>query len=88
MMNPDIRLLALDLDNTLLNSKKIISEENKRMLVQCERAGIHVVTASGRFFHSQIDFTDQLNPEISSVVETNTKDFIILFCRHCFNGLL
>lgn len=66
MMNPDIRLLALDLDNTLLNSKKIISEENKRMLVQCERAGIHVVTASGRFFHSQIDFTDQLNPEIQN----------------------
>lgn len=63
-MKSDIRLLALDLDNTLLNSRKIISEENKRMLMQCEKAGIHVVTASGRFFHSQIDFTDQLNPKI------------------------
>ena len=65
-MKSDIRLLALDLDNTLLNSEKKISEANQHILKQCEREGIRVVTASGRFFHSQLSFTDQLSTKIQN----------------------
>lgn len=63
-MKSDIRLLALDLDNTLLNSEKKISEANQHMLEKCEKVGIRVITASGRFFHSQLGFTDQLSTKI------------------------
>lgn len=47
MMN-QICLIALDLDGTLLDSEKHLSEENRRALEQCARLGIHVVPATGR----------------------------------------
>lgn len=47
MMN-QICLIALDLDGTLLDSEKHLSEENRRALEQCARLGIHIVPATGR----------------------------------------
>ncbi|MBQ4290773.1 MAG: HAD family phosphatase [Clostridia bacterium] len=47
---PEIRLIALDLDNTLLNSEKQLSEENRRTLFRAAEEGIVVVPATGRFF--------------------------------------
>lgn len=47
-MPPDIRLLALDLDDTLLNRDHRISPANRRALEAAEEAGVHVVLASGR----------------------------------------
>ncbi|MBS7141234.1 MAG: HAD family phosphatase [Clostridiales bacterium] len=43
-----ICLIALDLDGTLLDSEKHLSEENRRALEQCARLGIHIVPATGR----------------------------------------
>lgn len=63
-MKRTIKLLALDLDNTLLTSKKMISSQSKYILSLCEQAGIRVVTASGRLFRSQIQFTEQLSQNI------------------------
>ncbi len=48
----DIRLVATDLDGTLLNIQKQISGENIRALRACEARGIKVVFASGRSFES------------------------------------
>lgn len=47
MMN-QICLIALDLDGTLLDSEKHLSEKNRRALEQCARLGIHIVPATGR----------------------------------------
>ena len=49
-MPEPIRLIALDLDGTLLNTQKQLSEENRAALVRAARAGIHVVPTTGRFF--------------------------------------
>lgn len=46
----NIRLLALDLDGTLLNSKKELPEENLKALWRAAEAGIEIVPATGRFF--------------------------------------
>ena len=43
-----IKLIALDLDGTLLNSEKQISPVNERALRQCIDRGIYVVPATGR----------------------------------------
>lgn len=51
-----IRLIALDLDDTLLTTDKQISEENRNTLKACLDSGIRVVTASGRFNESQLVF--------------------------------
>ncbi|MBQ5969640.1 MAG: HAD family phosphatase [Clostridia bacterium] len=46
----DIRLIALDLDGTLLDSDKQLSEENAAALARAADAGIEIVPATGRFY--------------------------------------
>ena len=47
-MDTRIKLIALDLDGTLLHSDKSISEANRRAVRRALDSGIHVVLASGR----------------------------------------
>lgn len=47
-----IRLIALDLDGTLLDDRKGIPEENLRALHDARRAGIEVAISSGRMLPS------------------------------------
>jgi Cof subfamily protein (haloacid dehalogenase superfamily) len=44
----EIKLVATDLDGTLLSAEMDITEENRRALVRCIDRGIHVVVATGR----------------------------------------
>lgn len=44
----DVRLIALDLDDTLLDSQRKISDKNVAVLKECARRGIYVVLCSGR----------------------------------------
>ena len=50
MEKKDIRIIALDLDGTLLNSNKELSEANLAALERAARAGIEIVPTTGRFF--------------------------------------
>ncbi len=43
-----IKLLALDLDGTLLNSRGVITEENREAIRAAEKAGVLVTIATGR----------------------------------------
>ena len=43
-----IRLIAIDLDGTLLQDDKTISERNKRVLKEVKRRGMKVVICTGR----------------------------------------
>lgn len=49
-MKKDIRLIAFDLDDTLLNTDKTLSEENRLALCRASAAGIYIVPATGRIF--------------------------------------
>lgn len=44
----NIKMIAMDLDGTLLNSRKQLSTKVKSVLKECAARGIHVVLASGR----------------------------------------
>lgn len=46
----DIRLIALDMDGTLLNEHGVLSEESKAALLAAMEQGVHVVIATGRVF--------------------------------------
>ncbi len=46
----DIRILALDLDGTLLDSEKRLSEVNREALAAAAAKGLLVVPTTGRFF--------------------------------------
>ncbi len=50
MTVPTIRLIALDLDGTLLDSEKRLSERNRAALEGAAAKGVHVVPTTGRFF--------------------------------------
>ena len=49
-----IRLVAIDLDGTLLNSRREISEGNRRALLQAVERDVQVVIVTGRRFHSAL----------------------------------
>jgi hydroxymethylpyrimidine pyrophosphatase-like HAD family hydrolase len=46
--NGEIKLVATDLDGTLLTSAMEFTEQDRRALVRCIEKGIHVVVATGR----------------------------------------
>ena len=46
----NIRLIALDLDGTLLTTDKLLTPENRVALERAAEAGIEIVPATGRFY--------------------------------------
>ena len=63
-----VRLIALDLDDTLLTTDKQISRKNREALKACMDRGIRVVTASGRFNESQLDWGSKKNTTSATAV--------------------
>lgn len=55
-----IRMLCVDLDGTLLNDRKQVSEENKRALQKAADRGIEVVIATGRQYRRAREFVAEL----------------------------
>lgn len=51
-----IKLIAMDLDGTLLNSDKIISERTLKALTAAKKRGIYITIATGRMFASAAYF--------------------------------
>ena len=72
MMNADIKLIALDLDGTLLNAKKEISTENAAAIQKARAKGIHVVLTTGRPLVAIHSYLEQLEM-------TGFDDFSITF---------
>ena len=56
-----IKMIALDLDNTLLNSQKEISPANERALKRLHESGIKVVLCTGRPINAIGHYIDQLD---------------------------
>lgn len=55
-----IKTIALDLDNTLLNSNKEISKHNEEVLKKLHAKGIHVVLCTGRPINAIWPYIEQL----------------------------
>jgi 5-amino-6-(5-phospho-D-ribitylamino)uracil phosphatase len=55
-----IRLLAVDLDGTLLNSRSELSPVNLQALVAAVERGVQIVIVTGRRFHSAMQFVRQV----------------------------
>ncbi|HAR80214.1 MAG TPA: hypothetical protein DCR21_05215 [Succinivibrionaceae bacterium] len=70
----DFRVIALDLDGTLLNSDKNISDRNKRALRQAQQEGFSVVIATGRHPNSTLRYIQELDC-------LNDRAYAV-----CFNG--
>ena len=49
-MKKDIKIISLDLDGTLLDSQKRLSDGNRAALEEAAANGVHIVPTTGRFF--------------------------------------
>lgn len=54
------KVLVLDLDGTLTNSKKEISERNKQALMEAQQKGIKIILASGRPTYGIVPLAEEL----------------------------
>ena len=64
-----IRLIALDLDGTLLDPAGQITDETKAAIAQARQAGIKVVLSTGRSVQEAADFSAQAGCDNLSVWE-------------------
>ena len=64
------KLLVLDLDGTLTNNKKEITEHTLRTLIDAQERGIKIVLASGRPTYGIVPIAEklELNPEHPAVL--------------------
>ncbi len=47
-----LKLIALDIDGTLLNNEREVSQENREAIRRAEKKGIYVILATGRMYRS------------------------------------
>jgi hypothetical protein len=66
----NIKLIALDLDGTLLDSDKKLSDENAAALARAAEAGIEIVPATGRFYLGMPQVIREL-PYVRYVISVN-----------------
>ncbi|MGE8203760.1 Cof-type HAD-IIB family hydrolase [Heyndrickxia sp. NPDC080065] len=56
----DIRLIALDMDGTLLNNEHKISDINKQAITKAKEMGIHIVISTGRSYGTVHQYAKEL----------------------------
>ena len=69
-MDRNVKILALDLDGTLLDSDKKLTPGNRAALERAARAGIHIVPTTGRFYGGMPECIREL-PFIRYVITIN-----------------
>src|SRR5574337_266798 len=68
-----IRLVAIDLDGTLLNSRWEISDANRGALVAATERDVQVVIVTGRRFHSARPFIEQLPCPVTLITSNGAR---------------
>ncbi len=64
-----IKFVGIDLDGTLLNSDKQISEENLKAIEKLEKSGIHVTIFTGRSFVASEEYFGAISSDIPAVFQ-------------------
>lgn len=56
----DYKMVVLDLDGTLLNDEKLISDKNEYILRELHKRGIHIVIATGRNYYMAKNLVEKI----------------------------
>ncbi|MCL2425787.1 MAG: Cof-type HAD-IIB family hydrolase [Oscillospiraceae bacterium] len=62
------KLIASDMDGTLLNDDSVITERNKQAIIKAENAGVMFVTATGRPFTNTVVINEILTKDVPFIV--------------------
>ena len=65
-----VRLIALDLDGTTLDSSKQVSEKNRNAIINAVKNGVHICIASGRAFDTLPSVVTEI-PGIEYAITSN-----------------
>lgn len=86
MDSVDLKLIVLDIDGTLLNSKKIVTSRTKDKLIEAQKQGIKIALASGRPTQGMLSLANELEMDKyegflisyngSSVYDVKTKEVL------------
>lgn len=72
-MTAKYRLLALDMDGTLLNDEQIITPKTVEWIQKAVEAGVYVCLSTGRAFRSAISYAEQLGLETPMVTVNGSE---------------
>lgn len=72
-MTAKYRLLALDMDGTLLNDEQIITPTTVKSLQKAVDAGVHVCLSTGRAFTSAFPYAEQLGLETPMITVNGSE---------------
>ena len=61
------KLIATDVDGTLLDTDSRITEHNKKALLECKKQGIGVILATGKTMDSISGLVDELGLELPQI---------------------
>lgn len=61
MGEKNIRLVALDMDGTLLKSNQEVSPRTREAIAKAQEKGVHVMLCTGRWLHSTYPYVEELN---------------------------
>jgi len=67
------KLIALDMDGTVLDDHSVISEENVHWINKAREAGVTVMFSTGRGFNKAIDYAEQLKLD-SPIITVNGSE--------------
>ena len=69
------KMICIDMDGTLLNSKKVVSEENRIALKKAYEKGVHIIICTGRNPKNAIYFSEFLG--VNCAVIANNGAWVI-----------
>jgi Cof subfamily protein (haloacid dehalogenase superfamily) len=68
-----IRLIAIDLDGTLLNSESQITSASREALAAAARKGVQIVIVTGRRFHSARPFLESIPQDVTLISSNGAR---------------
>ncbi len=71
MGKPDIRLIALDMDGTVLHTDHTISKENEQAIKQAKEQGVEVLFATGRNYNTCSSYATTLDFDMTYLITVN-----------------
>ncbi|RKN74127.1 Cof-type HAD-IIB family hydrolase [Paenibacillus ginsengarvi] len=83
------KLIALDMDGTLLRHGGIVSDENRKWIAEARRAGKHVILATGRPVRSVLPYAEELGLDSPLIINNGSEVWrtpSLLHSRHCLDS--
>ena len=77
-----IKLVAMDLDNTLLDSEKQISKHTEEVLKEAIRRGVYIVPATGRIFKAIPEFLRDIRSYIQIIYQKKRYFRCLIFWKN------